>query len=396
MMWRAIALLGAFAAQAAPAQGPLVAAYGARLARPTLNKTEAAMVQALNAKRPADASAKLALDPALCLAAAAHAAQFADGAEPDTFADGLGSVRYWLDAAGVSTRFVRGACATVAASAKPEAMLEALEPDLETAGMTHVGVGSTRAGEHVAVTVIVAKRLAQLDPIPLRPNPGETYRLAGKLHESLHGCTVLLTDPSGQTRRVAQASGREFDCELTLADKPGLYVVEVVGVGDRGPVLADVLRLHAGRAFPAPFAQQPRPPRAEPAPAKAETAPSASADPAKIAEKLILDISHARMALAIQPLQAHPVLKQIATYNSQDMRRRGAKQPESRLAHVHMKSLFRCQAYKVAGFVGPRPPSVEKMRLATNRVFTHVGVGIAKGQLDGKEVMWGTLIFARK
>ena len=391
----AIALLGmtvcaGSAPRRAGAAAPLVAAYAARLDAPPLSPGESALARARIAQHEG-----LALDPALCLAAAAHAAQFQDGAGPDTFADGKGSVRYWLDAAGVSTTLVSAGCAQVEADAGAQAILEALRPKLSVAGMTSLGVGSSQAKRERVFTAIVAARRVVLEPVPLLPQPNETYRLVATLRPPLQGCRIWLTSPDGQTSLVAEAQGRELDGELRFGDSVGRYVVEVVGQTDGGLALTDVLRLHVGEPYPKPFAQAPAPAPPRPLPT-AKKAPPEPTTPEEMADALLAEINRLRVQRAIMPLARHEKLMQIAGYNSQDLRRRKAAKPDSILAKIYVKSQVRCKAYSAAVFVGPKPPSASRIKLARNRIFTHIGIGIVKGDLHGREVLWVTIIFIGK
>lgn len=368
----------------------LVRGYGARCEPPALSEMESGVIAALNEGRRKREQALLTVDPVLCLAAAAHARQFADTREPDTFADGRGSVRYWLDASGVSTVFVTSACAKIEANAKPEAAAEALEPGLDTDRKTHVGIGSARVEDEVLITAITAARYVSLQPIPARLAPGQTCRLAGKLHEPLKGCHVLLTSPTGAMTRVAAVEGQQMDVTVRLSPGRGEYAIEIIGTTDRGPMLTDVLKLYVGVPYPKPFAQKPPPP------AKRARQRTAAATEGDMAAELASRINKLRLMRDLKPLRTHSKLTKIAAYNSKELRDRKARDPDSTVADVYIKSQVRYKAYKVKLFVSPRLPKADHLRLAQIEIFSHIGVGIAKGEMDGKEVIWGTVILMAK
>ncbi len=365
-------------------RAPLVPAYGAMLPAPVLNDTESAIIEELRKGR--EQAQALTVDPALCKAAAAHAGQFGATDTPDTFADGKGSVRYWLDAAGVSTVLVRAGCAKVDAGADAAAIIKALRPAVNATGMTHVGVAAARAGEKQIVTVIAAARRTLLEPIPIQPQPGATYRLGAKLGAGAQGGRVLLTRPDGQTVTAAACTGRELAGELRLGKQPGTYIVEFIELSRTGPTLTDALRLHVATPYPAPFAQR----RPKPAAAAKQAEPKT---PEQMAAALIDGINKLRMKNAIMPLRRNAKLMKIARYNSQELARRRDGKLDTRLANIYVRNQIRCKAFGVAPYVASRLPDAAKIRLGLNAVFTEVGIGIVKGDFEGKPVLWITVIF---
>ena len=376
---------------AKPGSGaPLVPGYAIACPMPTLTAMESGVVDALNHGRAKRGQAVLEIDPALCLAAAAHVKQFVDGDELDPFADARGSVRYWLAAAGVSTVFVTSACAAVDGGSGPDAAAAALEPRLNADAMTHVGIGTVHVQDEVLISVIAAARHITLQPTPGRVEPGHTFRLAGRLHEPLTGARVVLACPDGAMTCVASVQGREIDVAVALGREAGEYRIDIVGLAEHGPMLTDVLRLHAGVPYPQPFAQQPPPPADA---ARQRPEPVSDAD---MAAELVSRINKLRLARGLKPLRTRSKLMQIAAYNSKELRDRDAREPNSAVADVYIKSQVRYKAYKVALFVGPRLPRARDMRLTQIELFTHVGVGISQGDMDGKAVMWGTVILVAK
>ena len=367
---------------------PLVASYAEAIAAVELHAPDRAVLDALNALRGKDGLATLTLSPALCLAAKAHSAQFPEDEPPDPFPDGLGSVSYWAAAAGVSTVFLRGACTTATTETDPADLAKALHQALDAKHMTLVGLGRSTGKGFARITVIAARPYVALSPAPMQP--GQALELRGRLDKTLKGCFVTVTGPDGKTRRAHTAAGPELDARLSLGDAPGEYRVEIVGLADRGPMLTDVLRFHRASAYPRPFAQQPPPPRAAKPPGPAQTAaPTTTQD---IVQALVDGINRERTSRAIQPLAVHAKLAQIAEYNSKELRRRETLKPDGKLVDIYIKSQVRFKAYNTAFFVGPRPPKPQDMKLTHNRFFTHIGVGIAKGELKGKETLWGTII----
>ncbi len=375
------------AAAHAAANAPLVRSYGQSLPEPKLTRLESAAVEAL--RRAQGDAASLTVDPALCLAARAHAAQFASDETPRAFAFGKGSVRYWMDAAGVSVVDARAGCARVAEDATGEQILKALKPSVSPKGMNIVGAGAGRKGGKTVVTVIAARRRIVFDPFPMTPAPGRTYRLKGRLTAGLRGWKVLLTDPSGRLRRLADGESPYLDAAVPLLCGRGRYVVEVLADAAEGLVETDVFKLYAGVAFPRPFT---------PTSAKrAARAPASTVQtPTQMAEALIKQINKLRMESAMLPLRRDPKLMRIALYNSQDLARRRSAKPDSRLAQIFVRSQVRCRTCGVAPYVGTKPPPAGRIKLAFNAAFTHVGVGVAQGELEGKRVVWVTVILVER
>jgi len=367
---------------------PLVTSYAEAIAAVELDARDRAVLDALDALRGKDGLATLTLSPALCLAARAHAAQFPGDQPPDPFPDGLGSVPYWATAAGVSTVFVRGACTTATGETDPTDLAKALHQALDAKHMTLVGLGRSTGKDFGRITAIAARPYVALSPVPMQP--GQTLRLQGRLDKALKGCLVTVTGPDGKTRRAHTAAGPKLDARLSLGDAQGEYRVEIVGLTDRGPMLTDVLRLYRGTACPRAFAQRPPKPRATKPPGPAQAAaPTTAKD---IVQALVAGINRERASRAIQPLAVHAKLTQIAEYNSKELLRRKTLKPDGKLVDIYMKGQVRYKAYNSAFFVGPKPPDPQDMKLTHNRFFTHIGVGIAKGELKGKDTIWGTII----
>jgi len=268
-------------------------------------------------------------------------------------------------------------------------LAKALRPKLDTAGMTAVGVGSVAVGDSVAYTVIVAKRHIALKPVPIAPAAAKALNIAGELDPSLTGSHVLMTDPDGRTRIVAEAKGRQLNALLPIGDAPGRYVVELIAMADDGPTLTDVLELHVGVPFPKPFVMAPPGDK----PAVAGPKPPTPTTPEGQAEALLKSINELRMRGAIMPLTHHKKLAEIALYNSQELRRRRTSSPNTVLADIYVKNQVRYRAFKAAAFVTARPPRAQDLKLARSRFFTHIGIGLARGKLkNGKDVIWGTII----
>ena len=359
-------------------EAPLVDAYGAECRRPQLSTIESRILHRLNALRREQGSADLIVDPALTIAAAAHVSQFPSGAKPQPFADGAGSVRYWLDAAGLSTQFARSACANVEAGAEPDDIVDALKPTLSTLGMTHAGIGCRREGDRFFATVIATTQYLSLaSPVP-RFDPGRACRLVGQFRDPVQGYCIVLTRPDGTTVRAAKANRQQMDVAVPVGADAGRYVIEVVGLTDRGPLLTDVLKLYVATPWPPPFA----PPT-----------PGSPTDSAESqADARVSAVNKLRTARAMAPLKQHRQLMQIAEYNSSGLCKRKAREPDSKVAHVYMRSLIRYRTYRVDGAIGQRAPRSTEVRGALSTAFTHIGVGMAKGKLDDRDTVWTTVI----
>ena len=361
---------------------PLVAAYAEKCDGPRLSKAEAQILDRLNALRREQGPGDLIVDPALSLAAATHVSQFRNGAKPQPFAEGTGSVRYWLDSAGASTQFVRSACADVEARTGPEGIVAALKPSFNSAGMTQVGIACRPQGERLFATVVAASRhLSLTSPVP-RLNPGRACRLTGQFRDPVQGYCVVLTRPDGTAVRAAKANGQQMDVTVPVGSDAGRYVIELVGLTDAGPLLTDVLKLYVGTPWPRPFEQTTD--EQLPAPSESE------------AETLMSAVNQQRVAHAMAPLKQDRQLMQIAEYNSKALCKRQTREPDGKVAHVYMRSLVRYRTYRVDGAVGQRTPGVAEVRGALSSTFTHIGVGMARGELNGKDTVWTTVILMAK
>lgn len=363
-------------------EAPLVDAYGTECEQPWIGELGSQILDQLNARRRGRGHADLIVDPALTLAAAAHVAQFRNGARPQPFADGVGSVRYWLDAAGVTTQFARSACAEVEASTEPAGILSALKPSLDTIGMTHVGIGCRHEGDRVLATVVAAAQYLSLaSPVP-RVDPGRACRLVGQFRDPVQGYCVVLTRPDGTTVRVARADRQRMAVTVPVGGDVGRYVIELVGLTDGGPLMTDVLKLHVGTPWPKPSQQT--------------IAGPLKADSESEANALVAAVNKLRAAQAMAPLKRDRQLMQIGEYNSGGLRKRQASDPNGKVAHVYIRSLVRYRTYRVDGVVGQRSPEAGEVRGALSSAFTHIGVGMARGKLGGKDTVWTTVILMAK
>jgi hypothetical protein len=242
---RAVALDGP---EARAARAITAAADGARVSAPALDPglTEAARLLARKASGPSAATAAAGLERAIGPEEVRLALARGGATVPSPVV--VAAVADRLDAA--IDRLASRARETVASTR----VAAAERPD-------RFGVGVVRQGETVAAVLLLGRRRAAIEPFPARVEVGAAPVLAGKVLPPLGAAEVHVTPPNGQPRRLGPgASGRHgrgvsgggpgFRVPVSF-DRPGRWAVEVLGQGPRGPEVALLLEVWAGRPIPA-------------------------------------------------------------------------------------------------------------------------------------------------
>jgi hypothetical protein len=84
--------------------------------------------------------------------------------------------------------------------------------------------------------------------VPTSVTPGQTVALEGRLATGLQAPSLYIEEPDGRVVTLPVAAGRDwFRSELTFRS-PGSYRVELMGRGARGPEVAWLYTIQAGRA----------------------------------------------------------------------------------------------------------------------------------------------------
>jgi uncharacterized protein YkwD len=326
----------------------------------------------------------LRLSPALVLAAREMARGASSGADPRSRV----GLRTAL-AAGLSfdpapsMHFAEGSAASVAT-----ALASTLSP---ASSATHFGVGAVARDGRAFAVLLLARRGAALRPFPRQVATGATASLDGELLD-LEAASVHVTDPSGESRRVSTTRrGRTFHTSLGF-DAPGLWLVEVVGEGSRGPQVAALLTVSCGGA-----------PLQLPAAAPDEVDPPGQRE-AEAA--VIAAINATRRRHGVAPLAPSAALSGVARRHSDAMLAAGAVahvlpgsgsvEDRLRRARIGYRSAFENVARGASALDAHRvieeSPAHRENVLALGA--SEVGCGIARGRLPGGEpIVYLTEVF---
>jgi len=376
----ALALL--LAAAPAPEPPPAPGCYGAEPPA-ALAPAEQVVLDAIRARHPAAP----VLSPSLSRAARAVAARAAAG-------DGgaLERSRVRLELAGACaldaaprSLLVSGPASEVAARVARDASLPG--------DATHLGVGVAEGRGTLHAVVLASRRPVRLAPFPRDVAAGAVARLRAEL-VGLTAAQVFVTGPDGRPRSAARAAGSTLDERLAFPDA-GRYVVEVLGSGRHGPEVAALLVVSAGGAA---LAEPARPPaRADPP------------DDAAAAVEVAAAVSSLRSRHGLDPVEPDERLAALARAQSEAMRAGG------RLAHVLPGSGGVAERLRRAGV--PYRRALENLARGASALsahesleespahldnlldpgVTHLGVGIARGQLaTGEPSVWLTEILIQR
>lgn len=173
-----------------------------------------------------------------------------------------------------------------------------------------VALARTPHGGEVAVAIAV-DALADLAPLPRRARPGEWLTLDAKLHVEARSARVLVTGPRGLPRTVpATLDPQSGAVRARFAlDRPGAFLVQVVGDVEGGP--RPVLEASVGAGEPTPAGD-------EEAPAPGEETESAEDAPA-----LARMVTALRASEGLAPLARDTRLEAIARAHAEHMARDG-------------------------------------------------------------------------
>jgi uncharacterized protein YkwD len=196
-----------------------------------------------------------------------------------------------------------------ASASRPEDLLAPLEEAVAQARsdtrITHCGAAFSARQDRVSAALVLSGRFLELQrPIPRRLDQGETLLIRARLAQGYSQPALAVTDPKGQTERVALADRRRIDHRMLVSER-GRYTVEVLAEGPEGSAVLAIMPVVAGEALP-------------PAP------PSASRDPGErnadeVRQKLAALIAAERKSHQLNPLQLDPRLSAVAASHSLDM-----------------------------------------------------------------------------
>jgi uncharacterized protein YkwD len=131
----------------------------------------------------------------------------------------------------------------------PPEMLQFLDEEKSRAGYTHFAVGVTRFPDQkrMVSTLILGKRPARLDPLPVCPRPGSRLKLRLRLLRGYRHARWLLTTPKGEVQDdILVYEEGAYTGTVPLDSGKGTYQMEIVVQGPGGPEVAALFPLYVG------------------------------------------------------------------------------------------------------------------------------------------------------
>ena len=195
------------------------------------------------------------------------------------------------------------AVSVLSISGPPRRIARLLAQELRQSEFTHLGVGVARHGRFAHGVLVGAQREAEVSPFPRDLVAGGAATLRGTLR-TLREPWIAVTDPVGEARKVPTGAAADFSALLSF-ERPGRYVVEVVGAGPRGPEVAAYLVVAAGGVplnQPSRLAPEPEP-----------------ADPLQAEARVAAAVNALRALHGLRPLEPSAQLSEVARRHSQEM-----------------------------------------------------------------------------
>jgi uncharacterized protein YkwD len=194
-------------------------------------------------------------------------------------------------------------------SGPPALVTEALPPLIAARSYAgHLGAGVVERGGTAWLVLLASPRRARLDPFPRAVAVGASAVLAGELVTGLADPRLFVTAPDGSAGERPITGARRFSAPLRF-DRPGRWLVEVLGRGLNGPEVVALLAVNAGAE---PLAAPPAP-----------VAGPDPEDPAEAEERVLVAINATRGRHGLPPLESSAQLKSVARAHSAEMLRQG-------------------------------------------------------------------------
>lgn len=258
------------------------------------------------------------------------------------------------------------------------------------------GVASVdRNGLPVSV-VVIAVSMLELEPVPRSVAVGTTLRLRGRLDASFGKYEVVVTQPDGSAKEIAERTGTVLDASIPLAS-PGVFRIEVLGAGPWGLTVLANFPVYAGMLPPQSLAMRTHEPQASGAAASAESTRA----------RLFELLNDSRKQAGAPPLSTHEGLARIAEAHTRDMAEHGffghvsptTGDPSNRVRAAGMR--FAIVAENVG--IGQSADEVHRALLDSpghranvlNPKLTHVGIGVTLQEHGGRSDVVATELFAR-
>jgi uncharacterized protein YkwD len=136
----------------------------------------------------------------------------------------------------------------------PPEMRQFLDDEKIRARYTHFAVGVTRSPDQkkMVSTLLLGKRPALMDPVPVCPQPSSRLKLRMQLLKGYRHARWLLTTPKGEVQDdILIYTEGAWGGTLPLDSGKGTYQMEIVVHGPRGPEVAALFPLYVGVERPA-------------------------------------------------------------------------------------------------------------------------------------------------
>jgi uncharacterized protein YkwD len=273
--------------------------------------------------------------------------------------------------------------ALVIRASPPEQALESflLRKDIGTEPANKMGVTVAVRGETGAVVALLASRKAELKPFPrFLPKPGTSSKLCGRLLPAFSSAELYVRQPGGGVDKSPLALQHGSFCQSLVFPSRGRYSVEVVGLGAHGPEVAALFQVDSGSR-------------------EASLSSGHPLEPSKVSDAratLLSRINGLRKDRMLAPVQLDPTLTSVAQSYSEQMA------SQNFFAHVapdgtDLKRRLQSAGYRyraagenlglAAGAVAAEI-SIENspghLRNLIDERFTHLGIGIAQMEKDGR------------
>ncbi|MBX7116864.1 MAG: CAP domain-containing protein [Myxococcaceae bacterium] len=161
---------------------------------------------------------------------------------------------------------------------------------------SHLGLGVARAGDALAICVLMAQRRAELLPFARQVAPGTKQTLCATLEPGLGKAETFLTRPAGTVERVPMTETAGRVCAPLTFPLAGRHTVEILARGAEGPVVVALFFVDAGQAQVSGLENVRRNRREVPG----------------TATDVLARINALRGSFSLLPLKTQPVLTQVA------------------------------------------------------------------------------------
>jgi len=255
-------------------------------------------------------------------------------------------------------------------------------------------------GLRLRLVILLLRGYVRLEPVVRGPVAGTSVLLRGVLAPGFAAPKAVITVPGGATlrARLIAATDGSFHVVVPLAAGRGVYQLELLGTGPRGPEVTANFPLYVG--VPPPTRYVLRPPHR----VSGRDLPDAHA----VAKALLVGVNQARKQAGRSPLLHSAALAGVARAHSDEMCRRGDVRHYSPTTGTALDRTRRARigALWVGENVG-RGPTTEELhreflRSPAHRVamlrkgLTHVGIGVCINQSStGGRTIYVTELFIR-